>query len=163
MARYSFDTIPLEFISSVYEQFVSEDADRHKAYYTPAHLVDFVLDEGLPWDDRQWNLKILDPACGSGIFLVKAFQRLVHRWRKANHGKAPRVSDLKPILENNLFGVDINHDAVRVASFSLYLAMCDAIDPRYYWKQVVFPRLRGVRMLEADFFDETSMRHSNAQ
>ena len=154
--EYSFDTIPLEFISSVYEQFVSEDADRQKAYYTPAHLVDFVLDRVIPWDDRQWNLKILDPACGSGIFLVKAFQRLVHRWRKANHGKAPRVSDLKPILENNLFGVDTNHDAVRVASFSLYLAMCDAIDPRYYWKQVVFPRLRGVRMLEADFFDETA-------
>jgi hypothetical protein len=153
--EYSFDTIPLEFISSVYEQFVSEDADRDKAYYTPAHLVDFVLDDVLSWDGKEWDLKILDPSCGSGIFLVKAFQRLVQRWRNANHGKAPKVSDLKPILENNLFGVDINRDAIRVASFSLYLAMCDAIDPRHYWKQVVFPRLRDRRLISKDFFLET--------
>jgi hypothetical protein len=153
--EYSFDTIPLEFISSVYEQFVSEDAERDKAYYTPAHLVDFVLDDVLPWDDKEWNLKILDPACGSGIFLVKAFQRLIHRWRNANCGRVPKVADLKPILENNLFGVDINRDAVRVASFSLYLAMCDAIDPRHYWKQVVFPRLRDGHFVSKDFFLET--------
>jgi Type I restriction-modification system methyltransferase subunit len=153
--EYSFDTIPLEFISSVYEQFISEDAERDKAYYTPAHLVDFVLDGVLPWESKEWDLQILDPACGSGIFLVKAFQRLVHRWKKANHGKAPKVPDLKPILEDNLFGVDINRDAVRVASFSLYLAMCDAIDPRHYWKQVVFPRLRDRRLMAKDFFLET--------
>ncbi|MCW5552346.1 MAG: N-6 DNA methylase [Verrucomicrobiae bacterium] len=153
--EYSFDTIPLEFISSVYEQFVSEDAEKDKAYYTPAHLVDFVLDDALPWDGKEWDLKILDPSCGSGIFLVKAFQRLVRRWRNAHHGKAPKVPDLKPILENNLFGVDINRDAIRVASFSLYLAMCDAIDPRHYWKQVVFPRLRDRRLIARDFFLET--------
>ncbi len=153
--EYSFDTIPLEFISSVYEQFVREDAERDKAYYTPAHLVDFILDSVLPWESGEWNLKILDPACGSGIFLVKAFQRLIHRWRKANHGITPKVADLKPILENNLFGMDINRDAVRVASFSLYLAMCDAIDPRHYWKQVVFPRLRDRRLIAKDFFLET--------
>jgi hypothetical protein len=153
--EYSFDTIPLEFISSVYEQFISEDAERDKAYYTPPHLVDFMLDRVLPWESKDWDLRILDPACGSGIFLVKAFQRLVHRWKKANHGQAPKVSDLKPILENNLLGVDINRDAVRVASFSLYLAMCDAIDPRHYWKQVVFPRLRGRRLIAKDFFLET--------
>src|SRR5204863_390948 len=101
------------------------------------------------------DLKILDPSCGSGIFLVKSFQRLVRRWRNANHGKAPKVSDLKPILENNLFGVDVNREAVRVASLGLYLAMCDAIDPRHYWKQVVFPRLRDRRLISKDFFLET--------
>jgi methylase of polypeptide subunit release factors len=153
--EYSFDTIPLEFVSSVYEQFVSEDADRDKAYYTPAHLVDFILDDVLPWESKEWDLKVLDPACGSGIFLVKAFQRLVHRWRKANHGRAAKVPDLKPILEKNLFGVDVNRDAVRVASFSLYLAMCDAIEPRHYWKQAVFPRLRDKNLTSKDFFSET--------
>ena len=81
--QYSFDTIPLEFISSVYEEFLTEDRDANKAYYTPSHLVDYVLDAVLPWDGDEWNLRILDPACGSGIFLVKAFQRLIHRWRRA--------------------------------------------------------------------------------
>ena len=46
---YSFDTIPLEFISSVYEEFLNEERFRDKAYYTPGHLVDFVLDGVLPW------------------------------------------------------------------------------------------------------------------
>ncbi len=67
----------------------------------------------LPWDGEEWNLRILDPACGSGVFLVKAFQRLIHRWRRA-HDREPLVRDLKPILANNLVGVDRNPEAVRV-------------------------------------------------
>src|ERR1041384_4765669 len=83
--QYSFDAIPLELISSIYEEFVTKvKKKRAGTVYTPPHVVDFVLDEVLPWDDRAWNVRILDPACGSGIFLVKAFQRLVHRWRLAN-------------------------------------------------------------------------------
>jgi type I restriction-modification system DNA methylase subunit len=151
---YSFDTIPLEFISSVYEEFLTEDKHRAKAYYTPSHLVDFVLDGVLPWNDDHYDLKILDPCCGSGIFLVKAFQRLIHRWRR-KHGRDPLVSDLKPILANNLWGIDRDPEAVRVACFSLYLAMADAIEPKYYLnREKVFPRLRGIRLLGRDFFDE---------
>lgn len=154
--EYSFDVIPLEFISSVYEEFLTEDKHKTKAYYTPSHLVDFVLDGVLPWNDDHYDLKILDPCCGSGIFLVKAFQRLIHRWRRTHDGD-PLVSDLKPILANNLWGVDRDPEAVRVASFSLYLAMADAIEPRYYLKrEKVFPRLRGKRLLNQDFFDEAT-------
>lgn len=154
---YSFDTIPLEFISSVYEQFVSEDAHKNKAYYTRSHLVDYMLDNVLPWDSDEWDLRVLDPCCGSGIFLVKAFQRLIHRWRNAHPGEEPSVPDLKPILSKNLFGIDIDTEAVRVASFSLYLAMCDAIDPRQYWKQTVFPRLRDCNLIAKDFFREDTL------
>jgi len=149
--QYSFDAIPLEFISSIYENFIKGKKGVH---YTPGHLVDFVLDGVLPWDSDEWDVKILDPACGSGIFLVKAFQRLVHRWKKANPNSEPRAAILKQLLEHNLFGVDIDPHAVRVASFSLYLAMCDEIDPRFYWQQVHFPRLRGRRLVAADFFQE---------
>ncbi len=153
--EYSFDVIPLEFISSVYEEFLTGDKRRAKAYYTPSHLVDFVLDSVLPWNDDRYDLEILDPCCGSGIFLVKAFQRLIHRWRRAHDGADPRVRDLKPILANNLWGVDRDPEAIRVACFSLYLAMADAIEPKYYLKrEKVFPRLRGVRLLDRDFFDE---------
>jgi len=158
---YSFDTIPLEFISSVYEEFLNEDRDSNKAYYTPPQLVDYVLDAVLPWKGTKWDLKILDPACGSGIFLVKAFQRLIHRWRQQN-GREPLVSDLKPMLANNFVGVDINPDAVRVACFSLYLAMADAIDPKHYvTREKVFPRLRGTRLMNADFFNE-DVEHLNS-
>jgi len=149
---YSFDTIPLEFISSIYEEFVGPSRRTTGAHYTPSYIVELMLDGALPWSDSRWDLKILDPACGSGIFLVKAYQRLVHRWRVRHVGEQPSAATLRGILENSIFGVDINPEAVRVASFSLYLAMCDEIDPKYYWTQVRFPRLRGRNLHPGDFF-----------
>lgn len=152
--EYSFDTLPLEFISSVYEEFLNEDQLQLSAYYTPPHLVDFVLDGVLPWGGKEWDLRILDPCCGSAIFLVKAFQRLVQRWKNAHPNDEPRVDDLRGLLLNNLLGVDKSGEAIRVASFSLCLALCDAIDPKHYWKQTLFPPLRNVRLIESDFFAE---------
>lgn len=160
--QYSFDVIPLDFISSIYEEFVSpknnkksdEKTSSKGVHYTPEYIVDFILDSVLEWEGQEWDLKILDPACGSGIFLVKAFQRLVCRW-KNKHQKKINPSDLRNLLKNNLFGVDINAQAVRVASFSLYLSMLDEIDPREYWEnEVSFPILRGVRLIADDFFSE---------
>jgi hypothetical protein len=146
--HYSFDAIPIEFISSIYETFVGK---KKGVVYTPGYLVDFILDGVLPWNDKNWDVKVLDPACGSGIFLVKTYQRLIHRWKKANR-QEPKTDVLRGLLERNLFGVDNDQHAVRVASFSLYLAMCDAIDPRHYWDQVKFPRLRNRRLVASDFF-----------
>lgn len=175
---YSFDTIPLEFISSIYEEFVSQqqhqeksgDSKKHNSkrekgvYYTKSHLVDFILDNVLPWDENVWDLKILDPSCGSGIFLVKAFQRLVHRWENSlskPEKESPNFSRQKKdkvikLLKNNLFGVDIDKHAVRVASFSLYLALCDELDPRTLWQEVKFPNLRDTQVVERDFFSDDS-------
>ncbi|MGD1086472.1 MAG: N-6 DNA methylase, partial [Verrucomicrobiota bacterium] len=151
---YSFDAIPLEFISSIYEAFVTERARSEGIYYTPPHLVDFMLDRVLPWGGDQWDLKVLDPACGSGIFLVKAFQRLIHRWKNSHPNENIRAETLRGLLEQNVFGVDKDPHAVRVASFSLYLAMCDEIDPKHYWTQVHFPLMRQRRLIHADFFEE---------
>lgn len=148
---YAFDALPLEFISSIYEELVGEGTGVH---YTPHLLVDFVLDEVLPWDGDTWDIKILDPACGSGIFLVKAFQRLVYRFRRANPGVSPTAQLLRRLLERNLMGVDIDDNAVRVASLSLYLAMCDEMDARSYWKTMRLPSLYGIRLLRADFFSQ---------
>lgn len=150
---YSFDVIPLEFISSIYETFVTERAARDGIFYTPPHLVDFVLDQVLPWRGTSWDLKILDPACGSGVFLVKAFQRLVHRWKQANPGATIKAEVLRRLLTDNLLGVDKDPHAVRVACFSLYLAMCDEIEPRHYWTQIRFPPMRDRRLICSDFFD----------
>jgi hypothetical protein len=154
-AQYAFDVIPLEFISSIYETFVTERAAEEGIFYTPPHLVDFMLDRVLPWDSEEWDVTILDPACGSGIFLVKAFQRLIHRWKRAHPDQQIRAETLRRLLERNLFGVDKDPHAVRVACFSLYLSMCDEIDPRYYWTQVVFPPMRERRLVCADFFEES--------
>jgi hypothetical protein len=154
--QYSFDVIPLEFISSIYEEFIrNSDAEPGKGVvYTPGHLVDFILDGVLPWDGEGWDVKVLDPACGSGIFLVKVYQRLIHRWKLANPEKRPSASVLRQVLERCVYGVDTQEDAVRVASFSLYLAMCDEIDPKRYWTNVRFPRLRGNTINCHDFFED---------
>lgn len=159
--HYSFDTIPLEFISSIYEEFVTKRNSESEEsgigeHYTRPFLVDFMLDKVLPWSGEDYNVKIIDPCCGSAVFLVKAFQRLVHRWRTTNAGREPSVAFLRKLLEENLFGVDINPKAIRVASFSLYLAMCDEIDPRHYWsKEHCFPPLRQVTLRDTDFFSNT--------
>jgi len=150
---YHFDVIPLEFISSIYEEFVNKESGTG-IHYTPEYIVDFVLDGVLPWNSQEWNIKILDPACGSGIFLVKAFQRLIHRWEQA-HPKTIQPTDLKYLLENNLFGIDVDAQAVRVASFSLYLTMLDKVEPQDYWEnEFRFPRLRERQLITADFFQE---------
>jgi len=148
--QYAFDIIPLELISSIYEEFVTEKG----AHYTPGFLVDYMLDGVLPWDGVDWDLKVLDPACGSGIFLVKAYQRLIQRWKNANEQEQPSPPVLRRLLERNLFGVDIDEHAVRVASFSLYLTMCDEIDPKNYLRNTKFPRMRGERLIASDFFAE---------
>ncbi|AUB81112.1 HsdM family class I SAM-dependent methyltransferase [Candidatus Thiodictyon syntrophicum] len=148
---YSFDTIPLEFVSSIYEAFVTKQKG---TVYTPVQLVDFLLDGVLPWTGDEWNLTILDPACGSGVFLVRAFQRLVYRWRTANPGSEPTGRFLSRFLEQNFYGVDIDPAAIRVASFSLYLALCDEIDPRRYWTEIRLPCLRDQRLISGDFFDD---------
>lgn len=149
---YSFDVIPLDFISSIYEEFVNKNVGKG-VHYTPEYLVDFILDGVLPWDETEWNLKILDPACGSGIFLVKVFQRLIHRW-KLDHNDPIPVDVLRTLLERNIFGIDIDKEAVRVASFSLYMTMIDNIDPLRYLEEVRFPRLRNQRLFDSDFFAE---------
>lgn len=152
---YAFDAIPLDLISSIYEQFVDKETGTG-IHYTPGHLVDLILDSVLPWDHPDWDVRVLDPACGSGIFLVKAYQRLVYRWKQAEGQPAAPVSVLKRLLTQNVFGVDKDPGAVRVAAFSLYLAMCDEIDPRDYWSHAAldFPALQGSRIVESDFFDE---------
>ncbi|MDX2111923.1 MAG: N-6 DNA methylase [Verrucomicrobiota bacterium] len=157
--QYAFDVIPLELISSIYEMFVGPP-DKDKAYYTPGRMVDFMLDAVLPWKGDRSDLKVLDPSCGSGIFLVKAFQRLAHRLR-ISLGTEPKPNELRNLLSNQIFGVDINPEAVRVAAFSLYLSFCDELDPRYYWsREKLLPLLRGINLLDHDFFVEQSPIHS---
>ena len=126
---YQFDVIPVELISSIYEQFARADAstssDHHgtDVFYTRLPLVSLVLDEiteGLTGKET-----VLDLTCGSGVFLVEALRRLV---RIRAGGVAPSRLLIRSILYKQIYGVDINEAAVRVAAFSLYLAALE-LDP----------------------------------
>ena len=129
---YQFDIIPIELISSIYEKFYSTKPDQQRddgSYYTPASLVEFVLSQTL---DEEWLAKtprIMDPACGSGIFLVESFRRIV-RYRVKQSGNRLTRDELRGILRDQIRGIDIHREAIRVAAFSLYLALLHYLEPK---------------------------------
>jgi len=150
---YDFRYIPIELISGIYDTFLNSDERRRAGtYYTPLSLVDFILDQTLPPEAIHPDLTVLDPACGSGVFLVRVYQRLIAAWRQ-QYGKNPTAQKLEEILQQSIFGVDINPSAIRIATFSLYLAMLDNLDDQAIFNSdFCFPPLIGTNLLIADFF-----------
>jgi hypothetical protein len=130
---YSFDVIPIELISSIYEEFYNEQQGKkknHGSHYTPSVLVDFVLTRTLTKDVLAKDPRVMDPACGSGIFLVEAFRRFVRYQVLKQGGRRLSRAQLKRILRDQIAGIDINEEAIRVAAFSLYLAFLHYQEPR---------------------------------
>jgi hypothetical protein len=148
--RFRFNAIPVDLVSSIYQQFArssaADEADAQGLHYTPVELVHLTLDpvfEQLPVSAR-----VVDPACGSGAFLVEAFRRLV--WR-ASGGKAASRDLVRRVLYRQLYGVDINRSALGIAAFSLYLAALELDEePVTDIKDLKFDRLIGETLFEAD-------------
>jgi hypothetical protein len=148
--RFRYDAIPVDLISSIYQQFArssaAEDAHVHGLHYTPMELVHLTLDpvfEGL-----QANSRIVDPTCGSGAFLVEAFRRLV--WKNTK-GKFATRKLVRKILYKQLFGIDINRSALGIAAFSLYLAALELDeDPVTDVADLKFDRLIDQTLFHAD-------------
>ncbi len=132
---YDFRVIPVETISAIYEEFLNLDPNKRRAdgaYYTPRHLAETALHialDGRYTETENW--KILDPACGSGIFLVGLFNLLSELWMRQNHRrwKKTKAQALLDILQNQIRGIDKNPDACRIAAFSLYLALFEKLRP----------------------------------
>ncbi|MBI4785741.1 MAG: N-6 DNA methylase [Chloroflexi bacterium] len=160
---YEFSVLAADTLGSVYEQFlgkvirltpahqakIEEKPEVKKAggvYYTPPYIVDYIvkqtvgkLIEGKSPDEIE-SLRVLDPACGSGSFLLGAYELLLKYhldWYLANPGEyANRVyesatgwrlttAEKKRILLNNIFGVDIDRQAVEVTKLSLLLKVLE--------------------------------------
>ncbi len=131
---YRFDVIPVELISSIYERFahsserqgdepVQITTQNRDAHYTPLTAVTLVLDEvfdGLTGDET-----VIDPTCGSGIFLVEALRRLV---RLKTHGQQPTRESIRKTLNEQIHGIDSSPAAVQITAFSLYLVALE-LDP----------------------------------
>lgn len=147
--QYSFEHLPVEVISYLYQRFVEGG---HGTVYTPPFLASLVLDQAMPYDRLTGEERILDPACGSGVFLVGAFRRLVNLWRSKNDWHKPGVATLKEILARSIHGIELDPFAVHLTAFSLSLAVCDALQPDVIWRELTFDRLSDSNLLEADFF-----------
>ncbi len=187
---YNFAVLPVEILGTIYERFlgrvvhatekqvrIEDKPEVRKAggvYYTPQYIVDYIVQNTVgellakcKTPAEAAKLRILDPACGSGSFLLGAYAALI-RWHQAYYsdkeqltkrdreaayydsdGSVRLTAKLKrQILLNNLFGVDIDAQAVEVTRFSLSLkALEDTRRDELYeelnlFKQTVLPDLR---------------------
>ena len=202
---YNFAVLPVEILGTIYERFlgrvvratdqrvkIEDKPEVRKAggvYYTPQYIVDYIVENTVgkllaacknPAEVAR--LKILDPACGSGSFLLGAYaalirwhaayyadkERLTHRDRGAAYydsdGRVRLTARLKrQILLNNLFGVDIDAQAVEVTRFSLSLKALEdtrrdeIYQERTLFQQTVLPNLSqniksGNSLIGPDYF-----------
>ncbi len=147
--QFSFEHLPVEIISHLYQRFVE---DGHGAIYTPPFLAALLLDHAMPYGKLTGKERILDPACGSGVFLVGAFRRLINFWRSQRNWQRPTVQTLKKILKNSIYGIDLDNSAIDLSAFSLSLAICDALKPEVIWGELQFDYLRESNLFQKDFF-----------
>ena len=158
--QYDFKYIPVELISAVHDRFLGErgpDGRAQGAYYTPMFLADTVVSH--VWDqlppEVRGDARFLDPACGSGIFLVRLFQRLCEHRRAAGPERTIPWNELLDVAAR-LRGRDEDGGAVRVAVFSLYVALLDEVTPPGIRKLMkrgrVLPPLHGETLRREDFF-----------
>ncbi len=166
---YEFSVLPADILGRVYEQFLGkvirltaghqakvEDKPEVKkaggVFYTPKYIVDYIVGETVGklltgrTPAQADRLRILDPACGSGSFLIQAYQRLLdwYRDRYVEGGPEKRARGRKPVLNqvaggewrlttaerkrillNSIFGVDIDPQAVEVTKLSLLLKVLE--------------------------------------
>lgn len=172
---YRFDVIPTSTLSDIYDLFLSyelkivdgviinelrsEFKKSNGAVTTPSDIVQNVVGSLFnPKIERLLshellNLKFLDPACGSGVFLVAIYDRLSNLYLQAlvrekesssyiitNNGPELTIEGRKAIINNCLFGVDINPEAVEVAKMSLSLKVIDDYHPNCYEQVGLFGR-----------------------
>jgi len=181
---YEFSVLPADILGQVYEQFlgkvirlttghraVVEDKPEVKkaggVYYTPTHIVDYIVKhtigtllEGLT-PKKASSVRILDPACGSGSFLIGAFQCLMdwHRDWYIQDGHAKHTKELfvgaggewrlttaekRRILLNNIYGVDLDTQAVETTKLSLLLKVLEGETQETINAQLSFLRERAL-------------------
>lgn len=199
---YEFSVLPVEILGNAYEQFlgkviritpahhakIEEKPEVRKAggvYYTPQYVVDYIVENTVGKlihgkTPRQISgIRICDPACGSGSFLIGAYQYLLgyHKDYYTDHGATTgkknspvtpagelTSAEKKRILRNNIFGVDIDVNAVEVTKLSLLLKCMEGetattiSQQQKLWHERILPNLgdnikSGNSLVDTDFYD----------
>jgi Type I restriction-modification system methyltransferase subunit len=154
---YDFSYIPVETLSAIYEQFIRNKKEEG-AIYTPEVLADFVLSEMEYIKPLERNMKVFDPACGSGVFLVLAYRRLIEKEiSDLLEGEKLKPQRLREVLVNSIYGVERQTDACYVTEFSLILTLLHYIEPHDLESiKFQFPSLHNKNIFNCDFFDTES-------
>lgn len=161
---FDFNIIPVEMISGIYESLIDpETKNADSAFYTPLFIVEHILTNTIgDFFDRVKNkseCKVFDASMGSGIFLVQAFRRMVDREIELT-GKNLSKERLSEIATKNLWGIDVNPSAIKVACFSVYIAILDYEDPGTIMDQFHF---KNLNFHQADFFETDVEDKLNSQ
>jgi methylase of polypeptide subunit release factors len=160
---YDFSYIPIETLSVVYEQFLharktpsGPTVGRQRgAYYTPLPVVNFIIDRMDEVKPLHAGMRVLDPACGSGAFLVQCYRKLIEDRLRSTASSKLRPPELRELLVRHVFGIDVDAEACRVAELSLLLTMLDYIDPPDLTNTTFkLPDLSGTNIIEANAFDD---------
>lgn len=206
---YEFSVISPEILGNIYENFlgsiirltpshqakIEQKPEVKKAggvFYTPQYIVDYIVDNTVgelikgKTPNQIAKLKILDPACGSGSFLLRAYQKLLdyHLEYYLNLKKAPKevyyigkdnvprltIREKKRILTNNIYGVDIDVNAVEVTKLSLLLKVLedenkDVLEAQQkLYQEKVLPNLSsnikcGNSLIGTDILEQKELSH----
>lgn len=156
---YDFSILPVEFISNVYERFIGkENQEKEGAYYTPLFLVEYIIERTVACHlqtSAESCCRVLDPACGSGVFLVETLRRIIDHYiahaDKEDLQGAKFQNKLRELALDNIFGIDSDQSAIQVAAFSIYLTMLDYQKPADI-STFRFPNLMETNLLCQDAF-----------
>lgn len=160
---YDFSIIPIELVSNMYESFMGGKQKensvkvKNKAFYTPFFLADFALENTLRKHIKNkqnvdFVFPVLDPSCGSGIFLVEALRKIIERKIEIKTEPLDRRQLWDCVLKN-IFGIDIDAEAIDIAIFSIYVTVLDYISPTEISEDFKFETLKETNFFIADFFD----------
>lgn len=157
---FDFSIIPVEIISGIYESLIDpETRDLQSAVYTPSFLVEYILNDTVdPFlnNNNTSECKIFEVAVGSGVFLVQSLRRMIEKEIVLNGNSDKKVFSerIRDIAKQNLYGIDINKEALKVTCFSIYIALLDYQEPKNI-SEYRFPNLLDENLFEANFFDTT--------
>ncbi|MDR1593838.1 MAG: N-6 DNA methylase [Prevotellaceae bacterium] len=113
---FQFDIIPVEFISHIYQIFLDNKKAEQGIFYTPEGLAKLIVENVI--EKRQAGT-VLDPSCGSGIFLVLAFRQMYNFPEYSNIYE--EIQQRLQFIKDHIFGIELENTAARLAVFSLYL------------------------------------------
>ena len=154
---YQFDNIPIQLISHVYEAFLNDNTKKGKGvYYTPSFVVNFMLSQSLKKKAKENPfLTVFDPAVGSAAFLVESFKIIRDAQAKKLDRSKLSYDEKKLILQRQLWGVDVDKDALQISAFSLYLALLEDESAEFIRNKIansspILPSLVGKTLMHAN-------------
>ncbi|MGP9765383.1 HsdM family class I SAM-dependent methyltransferase [Halomonas sp. AOP13-D3-9] len=146
-----FDHLPIGLLSETYEELIHrfDQSARHatSVYYTPYHIAEYMVEEAFHELPVGSKARLLDPACGAGVFLVSGLRKLVElRFRET--GERPSREQIRDILHHQLAGFDTNGHARTLAALALYLTALE-LDPHPAPVEALrFKKLEGSALID---------------